>query len=92
MQGEGNAAFERSLAQGAAGPGPFAGWRNGFYIESADKAFVFRITGQIQSDDREFLNTNDRTDIDTFLIRRARFGLEATLFKYYEFRFMPDFG
>ncbi len=64
----------------------------GFYIQSNDKDFSLRITGQIQLDYREFLNTNDRTDIDTFLLRRARFGLEATLFKYYEFRFLPDFG
>ncbi len=64
----------------------------GFYIQSPDKAFSLRITGQVQLDYREFLNTNDRTDIDTFLLRRARFGLEATLAKYYEFRFLPDFG
>jgi Phosphate-selective porin O and P len=64
----------------------------GFYLESPDKAFSLRFTGQIQLDYREFLNTKDRTDIDTFLLRRARFGLEATLAKYYEFRFLPDFG
>jgi phosphate-selective porin OprO and OprP len=64
----------------------------GFYIESPDKVFSLRITGQVQLDYREFLNTKDRTDIDTFLLRRARFGLEATLAKYYEFRFLPDFG
>jgi phosphate-selective porin OprO/OprP len=73
--------------------GPFAGWRtNGIFIESADKAFSFRITGQIQADYREFLRTKDRTDIDTFLLRRARFGLEATVFKYFDFRLLPDFG
>jgi phosphate-selective porin OprO and OprP len=64
----------------------------GFYIESPDKVFSLRITGQVQLDYREFLNTKDRTDIDTFLLRRARFGLEATIGKYYEFRFLPDFG
>lgn len=73
--------------------GPFAGWKtNGLFIESADKDFVFRITGQIQTDYREFLRTKDRNDIDTFLIRRARFGLEATVFKYFDFRLLPDFG
>ena len=64
----------------------------GFYIESPDKAFSLRFTGQIQLDYRQFVNTKDRTDIDTFLLRKARFGLEATLAKYYEFRFLPDFG
>src|SRR5580700_9585147 len=64
----------------------------GFYIQSPDKVFSLRFTGQIQADYREYLNTKDRTDIDTFLLRRARFGLEATLGKYWEFRFLPDFG
>jgi phosphate-selective porin OprO and OprP len=64
----------------------------GFFIESPDKAFSLRFTGQIQLDYRDFVRTKDRTDIDTFLLRRARFGLEATLAKYYEFRFLPDFG
>jgi phosphate-selective porin OprO and OprP len=73
--------------------GPFAGWRtNGIFIESEDKEFLFRITGQIQADYREFLRTKDRNDIDTFLIRRARFGLEATVLKYFDFRLLPDFG
>jgi phosphate-selective porin OprO and OprP len=67
------------------------GWK-GFTFQSADKAFMLRLTGQIQLDYREFLRTKDRNDIDTFLVRRARFGLEATLEKYYEFRFLPDFG
>ena len=71
---------------------PFQEPFKGFYIRSPDKAFSLRFTGQIQADYREYLNTKDRTDIDTFLLRRARFGLEATLFQYYEFRFLPDFG
>ncbi len=92
-QGEESRRFEQSMARGAAIPGPFAGWRNnGFFITSGDDSFIFRVTGQLQLDYREFLDTDDRTDADTFLLRRARFGLEATLFKYYEFRFMPDFG
>jgi phosphate-selective porin OprO/OprP len=87
-EGQANQVFAQTFTDGG-----FAGWKNnGIYIESADKDFVFRITGQIQEDYREFLRTKDRTDIDTFLLRRARFGLEATLFKYYEFRFLPDFG
>src|SRR5205807_3358282 len=33
-----------------------------------------------------------QTDIDSIFLRRARFGLEATMFQYYDFRFLPDFG
>lgn len=69
-----------------------AGWRDGFFLKSADGAFVLRITGQIQTDYRAFLNDADAVDIDTFLLRRARLGIEADMFQYYEFRFMPDWG
>lgn len=77
------------------GASPFtAGWKNGFIIQSPEKDFSLRITGQIQSDYRGFLNRNnqDTTDIDTFQVRRARLGIEATVFQYYEFRLLPDFG
>lgn len=69
-----------------------AGFDQGFFVRSADKAHMLRITGQIQTDYREFFDARDTADIDTFLVRRARFGIEATVFKYYEFRLLPDFG
>jgi phosphate-selective porin OprO/OprP len=53
---------------------------------------VLRLTGQIQADYRSYLLPGDQTDVDTFFLRRARFGLEADLLKYYEFRFLPDYG
>ncbi len=71
---------------------PFLGWDNGFYIRSADQQFRLRITGQLQADFRGYLDDNAPRDVTEFLIRRARFGLEATVFQYYEFRFLPDFG
>jgi phosphate-selective porin OprO and OprP len=80
------------LDTGGVGDRPVTGWDNGFYIRSADNAFSLRITGQLQADYRWYVASADRTDIDQFLLRRARFGLEATLFRYYEFRFLPDFG
>jgi phosphate-selective porin OprO/OprP len=69
-----------------------AGWDNGFFLRSVDKWFYLRITGQIQADYRTFLDDVDSTDIDTFFLRRARFGIEADLLGAYEFRFLPDFG
>jgi phosphate-selective porin OprO/OprP len=71
---------------------PSAGWKDGFFLENPDKSFLLRITGQLQTDYRDFLNNHDQTDIDTFLVRRARLGIEATILKYYEFRLLPDFG
>jgi phosphate-selective porin OprO/OprP len=71
-----------------------AGWteKNGFFLRSEDDRFHLRITGQIQADYRAFLDGTDYTDIDTFLVRRARLGIEADMFKYYEFRLLPDFS
>jgi phosphate-selective porin OprO/OprP len=71
-----------------------AGWdeKNGFFLRSADDRFHLRITGQIQADYRTFLDDVDYTDIDTFLVRRARLGIEADMFQYYEFRLLPDFS
>lgn len=71
---------------------PVAGWDDMFYLRSADKRFSLRFTGQVQADYRDYLNPNDATDIDSFTVRRARIGLEALLFRYYEFRFLNDFG
>ena len=79
--------------QGSGQPRGFSGgWNEGFFIQSEDRNFIFRITGQMQADERSFENSRDRTDIDQFLLRRARLGIEADMFKYYEFRLMPDFA
>ena len=86
--------------------GNFAGWNDGFFLQSPDKSCQLRITGQIQSDFRGFLtpvntSTTANTHVagspvtgspDTFLIRRARLGIEATMANYYEFRLLPDFA
>jgi phosphate-selective porin OprO/OprP len=80
----------------AAGPTPpvLAGWdeKTGFALRSPDDRFVLRITGQIQADYRYFPDESDTTDIPTFLVRRARLGIEATVARFYEFRLLPDFG
>jgi phosphate-selective porin OprO and OprP len=87
-EGAANDVFSKALSDQVM----FHAGKDGFYVRSNDGNFDFRITGQIQADYREFLNTNDQKDIDNFQLRRIRFGLESTLYKYYEFRFMPDFG
>src|SRR5438132_610918 len=84
--------LDHSGKGGEGGRSILAGWDKGFFMRSADKAFDLRITGQIQADYRAFLDVGDRADVDTFLVRRARLGIEATVFEYYEFRLLPDFG
>ena len=74
-----------------------------FFFESPDRSCHLRITGQIQGDYRGFLDPVDTSSSnsaaagstgspDTFLIRRARLGIEATMYNYYEFRLLPDFA
>lgn len=90
----------RRLEQGKPAPVPtdapkptvFAGWDNGFILRSQDGQFLLRITGQIQTDYRYYLDSADTADIPTFLIRRARLGIEASVLRYFEFRLLPDFG
>ncbi len=84
----------------------FLGWNEGFFLQSPDRSCQLRITGQLQADYRGFLDTVDSSSTansavagspttgspDTFLIRRARLGIEATMANYYEFRLLPDFA
>jgi phosphate-selective porin OprO/OprP len=51
-----------------------------------------RVTGQIQADFRSYDPQNDTTDLDSFLVRRARLGVEGEVFKYWEYCLLPDFS
>jgi len=85
-------AEQRILSTPRESPGVHAGWDNGFFIRSSDNAYLLRITGQIQSDFRGYRMPTIRPTSTRFFLRRARFGIEATVFEHYEFRFLPDFG
>src|SRR5437870_1398498 len=63
-------------------PKILAGWNDqkGFILRSSDDRFNLRITGQIQGDYRAFLDGRAYTDIDSFLVRRARLGIDADIF------------
>lgn len=87
-----------AAADGAQGAGAAYGeaispakWE-GFILRSDDKQHSLRITGQIQADNKTFLDDTDYTDVDSFLVRRARLGIEANVLKVFEFRLLPDFG
>jgi phosphate-selective porin OprO/OprP len=69
-----------------------ASTKDGFSIKSADGKFQVRLKGLVQADGRFFLSDSAFPVVNTFLIRRARPILEATVGKYLEFRVMPDFG
>ncbi len=94
LAGGGPADTEPSGSGDGAPSGALAGWDNdrGFFLRSQNGWFNLRLTGQLQNDYRAFLDGRDYTDIDTFLVRRARLGIEADLAQYYEFRLLPDFS
>jgi phosphate-selective porin OprO/OprP len=67
--------------------------RDGLTVRSADNAFNFRLRGYVQSDARFFGAKGPvAPGSSTFLLRRVRPILEATAYKYFGLRIMPDFG
>ncbi|MGD0539419.1 MAG: porin [Verrucomicrobiota bacterium] len=66
---------------------------NGFTLSSADTNFVLKLKGVLQVDSRTFVNDNPAsTGNDGFLLRRARPILDGTVFRDFDFSFVPDFG
>ncbi len=63
-----------------------------FALKSADDSFKLRVGGYLQIDGRFFLHDEVPLLTNTFLMRRVRPILEGTVYKYYDFRIMPDFG
>ena len=72
-------------------PTPAAG-RSGFSIQSSDGNFRLRLRGYLHSDGRFFLNDSGNRGVDTFVLRRVRPIVEATMYNLFDFRIMPDFG
>lgn len=82
-----DAAAERARSA----PQPAAG-RSGFSVRSSDGNFRLRLRGYMHSDGRFFLNDRDQRGVDTFVLRRVRPIVEATMYGLFDVRIMPDFG
>ena len=66
--------------------------QQGYSLRSSDGNFQIRFRGYIQSDGR-FVGDSDTTSgPSTFVMRRVRPVIEATAFKIFDFKLMPDFG
>jgi phosphate-selective porin OprO/OprP len=70
---------------------------SGLSVASADSNFVFQLHGVIQADNRTFFNDKDNhgksiQGNDGFLLRRARPIFSGTVYKDFDFMFVPDFG
>lgn len=84
--------LEREQAAEAAREAPTVrAGRDGFALRSADDAFQFRLRGYLHSDNRIYLQDRQQA-ADTVVLRRVRPIFEATLFRQFDFRVMPDFG
>jgi phosphate-selective porin OprO and OprP len=65
---------------------------DGFQMRSADGDFGLNLRGVLQVDSRTFFSDHGIPNNDGFLLRRARPVLEGTVYRDFDFLFMPDFG
>src|SRR5882672_79751 len=65
---------------------------DGFGLSSADGAFAVQLKGVLQVDSRTFFQDSGIKGNDGILLRRARPILQGTLFRDFDFLFVPDFG
>ncbi len=64
----------------------------GFSVRSANSNFMVGLHAHLQLDSRTFFKDGGIKGNDGFLLRRARPILEGTVFRDFDFCFMPDFG
>lgn len=84
-------AAEKAAEQAKNAPTVIAG-REGVQIRSADGTTSLRLRGYVQADGRFYTEDDVRPNTNTFVLRRVRPIFEGQVSKYFEFRFMPDFG
>jgi phosphate-selective porin OprO and OprP len=65
---------------------------NGFGVTSADTNFGVQLKGVLQVDSRTFFQDAGTVGNDGILLRRARPILQGTVFRDFDFLFVPDFG
>jgi phosphate-selective porin OprO/OprP len=65
---------------------------NGFSFGSADSNFVVALHGVLQVDSRTFQKNNNIPGNDSILLRRARPILSGTVYRDFDFLFVPEFG
>ncbi len=65
---------------------------DGFTLRSADGNWRLRVGGYFQADGRYYLKDREALGTSSLIIRRARPIVEGTVFHYFDFRILPDFG
>lgn len=85
-------AAEAAEAKTAAQPRMSIG-ASGFAFSTADTNFTLKVRGLVQLDSRTFVADNSLSKAnESFLLRRARPIVEGTVFRDFDFQFVPDFG
>jgi phosphate-selective porin OprO/OprP len=69
-----------------------AGWKDGFFLESPSGDFKLKLRGYMQTQGRFFPLEEGDTGTDSIFMRRVRPIVEGTVFKWFDFKIMPDFG
>ncbi len=65
---------------------------SGLSVSSADSNFVFQLHGILQTDSRTYFNDGGNQANDSFILRRARPIFSGTVYRDFDFLFVPDFG
>ncbi len=66
-------------------------YNDGFTLATNDGQFKLLLRGYLQADGRFFVD-NQTVSSSQFLLRRVRPVAEGTVFKYFDFKLMPDFA
>jgi phosphate-selective porin OprO/OprP len=69
-----------------------AGWKDGFFLESPNGDFKLKLRGLLQVDARVPFGDETNPTIKQFYLRRVRPIFEATAYKHFYLKIMPDFG
>lgn len=69
-----------------------AGWKDGFFVQTADAKTRLKIGGFTQFDGRFFFADTEDPHTDQFGFRSIRPDLQGTLFEHFDFRLLPDFA
>jgi phosphate-selective porin OprO and OprP len=65
---------------------------DGFSMASPDKDFVLRLGGVLQLDSRTYFDNPATDGAGGFVLRRARIYYQGTVFRDFDFLFVPDFA
>ncbi|HTJ80992.1 MAG TPA: sulfate ABC transporter ATP-binding protein [Polyangiaceae bacterium] len=69
-----------------------AGWKDGFFVQTADGKTKLKIGGFTQFDGRFFVDNSNTSAVDQFGFRSIRPDLQGTIAEHFDFRLLPDFA